>query len=151
MAKLLALAFVPPVLHLLARLKERLAVQSAHLQGTRVRRIQQREVEGNVLALAAMVVEHQVRLLVVVREKVKGFHARVNASRIAHLFKKLLEHTTLFHSLFPQIAPKILRCSTIFQKKVYSRCRQIATFMGSSECPPHMTSDDAKGIKNELR
>ena len=60
-------------------------------------------------------------------------------------------HTTLFHSLFPQIAPKILRCSTIFQKKVYSRCRQIATFMGSSECPPHMTSDDAKGIKNELR
>ena len=59
--------------------------------------------------------------------------------------------TTLFHSLFPQIAPKILRCSTIFQKKVYSRCRQIATFMGSSECPPHMASDDAKDIKNKLR
>ena len=64
---------------------------------------------------------------------------------------QFLPRTTLFHLLFPQIAPKILRCSTIFQKKVYSQCRPIATFMGSSECPPHMTSDDAKGIKNELR
>ena len=60
-------------------------------------------------ALTAMVIEHQFQLLVVVREEMKGFHARADASRIAHLLKKCFNTPCLRTMTQPHLAAQCVR------------------------------------------